>query len=51
MNPGHQPERFEVFKELPNGTGFTIAGCTHVFLFDRYGGWQDEYGNYYNERG
>lgn len=51
MNPGHQPERFEVYKELPDGNGFTIADCPHVFLFDRYGGWEDEFGNYYNEHG
>lgn len=48
MNPGHQPERFKVFNYLPNQRAFTIKGSTHVFHIDRYGGWFDEHGNYYN---
>lgn len=44
-----QPERFDVFTELPNGSGFTIRGCKHVFKYDRHGGWYDEYRNYYDK--
>ncbi len=51
MNPGHQPERFEVYTLLPDRKGFTIQDNTHVFQFDRHGGWYDEYDNYYNEYG
>lgn len=40
-----------MYKELPDGSGFTIADCPHVFRLDRYGGWTDEFGNYYNEHG
>jgi hypothetical protein len=50
-NPGHQPERFEVYNELPSGKGFTIKGTDHVFIFNKYGGWYDEYHNYYNQDG
>lgn len=49
MNPGHQSERFQVFNYLPNQRAFTIKGTNYVFHIDRYGGWFDEYGNYYNE--
>lgn len=51
INPGHQPKRFEEYIELEDGTGFTLKGSEHVFLYDQYGGWKDEYGNYYNENG
>ncbi len=50
-NPGHQPKRFEEYVELEDGSGFTLKGSEHVFLYDKYGGWKDEYGNYYNENG
>lgn len=48
---GHQPERFDAFTELKDGSGFTIAGCKHVFKYDKHGGWFDEYGNYYDRDG
>jgi hypothetical protein len=48
---GHQPERFDAFKELKDKSGFTIAGSQHVFKYDRYGGWFDEHGNYYDKNG
>lgn len=48
---GHQPERFDKYVELKDGTGFTIPGSNHVYKFDRYGGWFDEYGNYYDRDG
>ncbi len=48
---GHQPERFDVFNELKDGSGFTIPGCQHIFKFDRYGGWYDEHSNYYDKNG
>jgi len=47
----HDPSRFDVYTELPDGTGFTIKGSSFVFKFDRFGGWFDEYGNYYNADG
>lgn len=47
----HQPERFDVFHELKDGSGFIIPGSNHVFKYDRYGGWYDEYSNYYDKNG
>lgn len=47
----HQPARFDVFTELKDKSGFTIPGCSHVFKYDRYGGWFDEYSNYYDTNG
>jgi hypothetical protein len=49
MNPGHQPERFEVFELLPDQRSFTIKDTNYIFHLDKYGGWFDEYGNYYNQ--
>jgi hypothetical protein len=48
---GPQPERFNRFVKLRDGSGFTIPGSSHVFKFDRYGGWFDEYANYYDQDG
>ena len=45
------PERFEVYTVLPGGKGFTIPNCKFVFKLDRYNGWKDEYGHYYNSNG
>jgi hypothetical protein len=47
----HDPSRFEIYSELPDGSGFTIKNCSFVFKFDRFGGWFDEHGNYYNSEG
>lgn len=38
----HRPERFEVYTELPDGSGFKIKGTDYVFKFDSRGGWYDE---------
>jgi hypothetical protein len=46
-----QPQRFDRFVELKDGSGFTIPGCSFVFKFDRHGGWFDEYGNYFSADG
>jgi hypothetical protein len=51
VNPGHKPSRFEVFTESKDGKTFTIKDTDHIFKFDRFGGWFDEYGNYYNADG
>ena len=42
------PSRFTVYTELKDGSGFTIKGTEFVFKFDRFGGWFDQHGNYYN---
>ena len=47
----HQPERFEVYKELSDGSGFTIPQCKHIFKFDKYYGWFDQFDNYYDKNG
>jgi hypothetical protein len=47
----HRPERFEVYTELPDKSGFTLKDCTHVFKYDSHGGWFDEEGNHYNCNG
>jgi hypothetical protein len=46
-----RPERFETYVELPSKLGFRIKDSDHVFYYDKYGGWKDEYGNYYNQDG
>lgn len=51
LNPGHQPQRFFHYSEQEDGKGFTIPGTDYVFKFDRFGGWFDEYQNYYNQDG
>lgn len=53
MHSAHPPDpsRFETYKELKDGSGFTIKGSDFVFKYDRYGGWHDEFGNYYNSNG
>ena len=45
------PNRFEVYTELPDGKGFTIPNCKFVFKLDRFGGWKDEFGQYFNQDG
>jgi len=35
---------------LPDGSGFKLPDGKE-FKFDRFGGWYDEYGNYYNADG
>ena len=47
----HQPLRFEVYHQLPDGSGFTIPNCNHTFKFDHHKGWFDEQHNYYNADG
>jgi len=44
-----EPSRFEEYILIEGGAGFTVKGGTHVFYFDEYGGWFDEWGNYYNK--
>jgi hypothetical protein len=53
MEPDHHPnpKRFEVFTEIPNKKGFKIKGSKYIYFFDKYGGWYDEYNNYYNPDG
>lgn len=48
MSQGPEPDRFLTYTQLPNRRGFTLKGCDFVFKYDQYGGWKDEYGNYYN---
>jgi len=33
---------------LADGSGFVVKGVDKVFYFDAYGGWFDEFGNYYS---
>lgn len=47
----HDPERFEKYYELKDKSGFRIDHCDYIFKFDKYGGWRDEYHNYYNADG
>lgn len=47
----HQPERFDRFIQLKDGSGFTLPGNKFVFKYDRYGGWFDEHDNYYDKKG
>jgi len=35
---------------LPDETGFVLPDGS-TFYFDKYGGWRDEYGNYYDANG
>lgn len=44
------PDRFLEFEEFRDQTGFTIYEDGHHidFYYDNFGGWFDEYGNYYN---
>ena len=43
--------RFEVYNLNPDGKSFTIPNCKFVFKLDRFGGWKDENGQYFNEDG
>lgn len=45
------PKRFETYENLKDGSGFTIKGCDFIFKYDRYGGWYDEFANYYDSNG
>jgi hypothetical protein len=40
-----------VYEELPDHSGFRIEGSDHIYKFDEDGGWEDEFGNYYNSEG
>ena len=53
MDQGDKPvtNRFEVYKLLPDGRSFTIPNCKFIFKLDRFGGWRDEHGQYFNEVG
>lgn len=42
--------RFDEFKELDDKSGFKIPSG-EVFKFDKFGGWFDEYGDYFNSEG
>jgi hypothetical protein len=43
--------RFEKFTLTKDETGFTIPGVDRVYYFDVYGGWYDEFDNYYSKEG
>jgi hypothetical protein len=43
--------RFEKFTLTKDETGFTIPGSDRVYYFDVYGGWYDEFDNYYSKEG
>lgn len=43
--------RFEKFNLTKDETGFTLPGSDRVYYFDVYGGWYDEFENYYNKDG
>ncbi len=47
------PDRFYQFSENIDGSGFVISeyGKEIEFFYDKYKGWFDEYGNYYNKNG
>lgn len=45
------PNRFKEYIELPDKSGFTLEGQTHVYKYDEEGGWYDEFGDYYNCQG
>jgi hypothetical protein len=51
MSHQPHPERFEFYAETSDGLGFKIKGSNYIYKFDQYGGWKDEYGNYYNGDG
>jgi len=39
---------FEFYKEIPDGTGFTIEKTGDlIYPYDKFYGWYDEYQNYY----
>ena len=46
-----QPQRFEAYIPTKDGSGFTLRDGHFLYKFDSYGGWKDEYGNYYNADG
>ena len=46
-----QPQRFDTYTLLPGGKSFTIKDCKFVFKLDKYGGWRDQNGHYYNSNG
>jgi len=45
------PARFEKFELTKDESGFTLPGSNHIFYFDIYGGWFDEFDNYYDKYG
>lgn len=51
MHSNKPDPRFEVYTEIADGTGFTIPNCKFIFKFDRFGGWFDEKGTYFNADG
>ena len=51
INAGQQPERFQVYQEVEDGSGFYLKDCDFFFEYDKHGGWRDEYGNYYDKNG
>ena len=44
----HDPKRLEHYEEFEDGKGFRLLDGT-VFEYDKYGGWYDEYDNYYDK--
>ena len=54
-HPRRRPDerRFENYDEFIDRTGFKIKEEGHYisFYYDKFKGWFDEYGNYYNAEG
>ena len=46
-----QQDRFKEYTEAEDGSGFYLDDNPHFFAFDEFGGWFEEYGNYYNSEG
>lgn len=46
----HQPERFKEYTEAEDGSGFFLDDGK-FFKFDKFGGWFDEFNNYYDANG
>ena len=45
------PDRFKEYDEAADGSGFFLDDGKIFFPFDEYGGWYDEFDNYYNASG
>lgn len=47
MNDKPNPDRFKDYKLNEDKSGFSLPGCDYEFYFDEFGGWYDEFDNYY----
>lgn len=45
--PLPDPSKFEIYEEVEDKSGFTTPNG-NFYKYDVYGGWYDEYQNYYN---